>query len=82
MQRGLQGHHQGHSAKEYALPKLISPCQASFVKRRLINDNVVIMHELLYTMRKKQGAKGYMAIKLDLEKAYDWLRWEFILDTL
>ena len=55
------------------LPSLISPCQASFVPGRLISDNVVIMLELLHTLRKKQSGKGYMAIKLDLEKAYDRL---------
>ncbi|KAE8719829.1 hypothetical protein F3Y22_tig00109925pilonHSYRG00012 [Hibiscus syriacus] len=33
-------------------------------------------------MRLKKGKIGYMAIKIDLEKAYDRLEWPFIDDTL
>ena len=33
-------------------------------------------------MRKKKGQKVYMAIKVDLEKAYDNLDWHFLEDTL
>ena len=33
-------------------------------------------------MRKKKGQNGYMAIQVDLEKAYDRLDWHFLEDTL
>jgi len=64
------------------LPELISPMQSSFIPGRQITDNIVVLQELFHSMRRKSGTKGWMAIKLDLEKAYDRLRWEFIRDTL
>jgi hypothetical protein len=33
-------------------------------------------------MRKMKGRKGMMVVKVDLEKAYDRLQWDFISDTL
>ena len=33
-------------------------------------------------MQTKRMSKGMMAVKIDLEKAYDRLSWEFIQDTL
>jgi len=64
------------------LGKLIAPTQSSFVPERQISDNIIIVQEMLHSMRKKKGSKGYMAIKIDLEKAYDRLRWPFIRETL
>lgn len=63
-------------------PKLISPTQGAFVPKRQITGNIVIVQEVLHTMRKKQGTIGYMTIKIDLKKAYDRLRWTFIKNTL
>ena len=33
-------------------------------------------------MHRRHGKLGYMAIKLDLEKVYDRLKWPFIQETL
>ena len=60
------------------LDKLVSPLQTAFVPGRKGVDNAVIMQEIIHTLRKKKGMVGYMAIKIDLEKAYDKLEWNFI----
>ena len=64
------------------LPKLISPLQTAFVPRRMGLDNMIIAQELIHTMTLKKGKTGFMAIKIDLEKAYDRLKWHFIRDVL
>ena len=64
------------------LSGLISPLQATFVPGRKGLDNAIIVQELIHTMSKNKGRTGAMAIKLDLEKAYDRLEWSFIRDTL
>ena len=64
------------------LENLISPCQAAFVPGRRGTDNVVIVQELIHSIGRAKGRKGYMAIKIDLEKAYDKVEWSFIRDML
>lgn len=53
------------------LPKIISPFQSAFISQRDIHDNLLIAHEILSTFSKKRTKVGYMAIKLDMKKAYD-----------
>ena len=45
-------------------------------------DNAIIVQEIIPSMEKTKGKGGYMALKIDLEKAYDKLEWSFIRDTL
>ena len=64
------------------LSRLIGPAQTSFVSGRQITDNIVLAQEIIHSMRNKKGKKGWMACKIDLTKAYDMLRWDFIHETL
>lgn len=45
-------------------------------------DNIVINHEIMYYLNKKKGKNGYMAIKLDLAKAYDRLEWGILEELM
>nr|XP_023895781.1 uncharacterized protein LOC112007645 [Quercus suber] len=64
------------------LDKLISPLQSAFVPRRKSVDNAIIVQEIIHSRSKKRGNVGYMALKIDLEKAYDKLEWSFIREMM
>ena len=60
------------------LNKPVSPLQSAFVPGRRSVDNAIVVQELIHSIGNKKGKVGYMAIKVDLEKAYDKLEWSFI----
>lgn len=64
------------------MPELVCPNQSSFVSDRQITDNIVIYQEILHTIQTNKGQTGYMVMKINLEKAYDRLDWNFIRATL
>lgn len=64
------------------LPNFISPFQIAFVPGRLIQDNSILAHEMLYTLKQKCGRGGLMAINIDMEKAFDKMKWPFLLAIL
>lgn len=64
------------------MSKLVGPLQSSFIPGRSITDNVIIASEAIHSFGQKRRSNGWMVIKVDLEKAYDSLSWDFINDTL
>ena len=60
---------------------LISPLQAAFIPGRKGLDNI-IAQEVLHTMEKTKRRTRTMALKIDLEKAFDRLEWSFIHEVL
>ena len=58
---------------------LIGQNQNAFIKGRLIQDNIMITHEILHALNQlyDNGKNSFIA-KLDMSKAYDRLEWDFI----
>ncbi|KAG6396882.1 hypothetical protein SASPL_143040 [Salvia splendens] len=57
--------------------------QAGFYQRHweTIGKDICV-EEAIHSMRNKPGRIGTMALKVDLEKAYDRISWAFLFDTL
>ncbi|CAN1120865.1 Transposon TX1 uncharacterized 149 kDa protein [Linum perenne] len=61
---------------------LTHPSQTSFVPGRHITDNIIMVQEVVHSLRTWRGKKRFMVIKLDLAKAYDKIEWRFVRDTI
>ncbi|XP_028121690.1 uncharacterized protein LOC114318912 [Camellia sinensis] len=65
------------------LKSIISPNQSAFVPGRMIQDNSIEAHEAFHFLKhKRMGRAGFMAIKLDFNKAYDRVEWDFLLELM
>ncbi|XP_056692079.1 uncharacterized protein [Spinacia oleracea] len=60
------------------LKDIISPNQNSFLPGRGCEVNYIAASEILHSMKSRKGKNGWFAFKIDLEKAYDRLEWNFI----
>lgn len=65
------------------IPQIISPFQSAFVPGRLVTDNILAANETAHFIHNKQsGQDGYLALKLDLSKAYDRMEWSFLRQVM
>ncbi|XP_026459871.1 uncharacterized protein LOC113360589 [Papaver somniferum] len=62
--------------------KIISPLQAAYVPGRQISENIQLAQEIIHTMKNKKQDTKYLALKLDMFKAFDRLEWSFIKDVM
>jgi len=63
-----------------AFPSLVGPYHTAFISGRRINDNI-LLSQLMKGYHKSTGPARY-AMKVDLMKAYDSMRWDFVDATL
>ena len=65
------------------LPMIITEHQLAFTKDRLILDNITIAFETLHSLHRYNSKKGgFMALKLDMSKAYDQVKWSFLEELM
>jgi mannosylglycoprotein endo-beta-mannosidase len=57
-----------------------SPCQSAFIKRRSIHDNFLYVRNL--TRRFHKTKTPSLLIKLDISKAFNSVRWDYLLSVL
>ncbi|PKI73877.1 hypothetical protein CRG98_005747 [Punica granatum] len=60
----------------------MSPFQSSYIPGQQVSDNVVLLREVHTALRNKQAQRGVMIIKLDFEKAFDRIEWDFLHNAL
>ncbi|WVZ51089.1 hypothetical protein U9M48_002268, partial [Paspalum notatum var. saurae] len=59
---------------------IIRPSQTAFLPGRNIMEGAVVLHETLHELHKKK--LNGVIFKIDFEKAYDKVRWDFLQQTL
>ena len=64
------------------LDEIVSPTQGGFIHGRGAPDNIIVAQEVLHFLKRTKSRKGAMAFKIDLEKAYDRVDWNFLEHTL
>ena len=64
------------------LDQLISPSQSAFVLGRWIAENQVLVKELMHSFNTRKVKEGFIAVKVDLQKAYDRINWSFLKAAL
>lgn len=66
---------------EYLL-KMFSSLHSAFVPGKDIHDIILIAHEVFSHFHRNRKKFGYITSKLDKEKTYDCLDWDFMIKHL
>lgn len=64
------------------LDTFIGPCQISFIPGGGMWYNALVEQEIVHSMHKKKGRSGYLMFKINFEKTYDRVDWDFLWLTL
>jgi hypothetical protein len=59
------------------MANIISNCQSAFIKGRNIHDNFLYVHSM--ARKFHQNISPMLLIKLDISKAFDSIRWNYLL---
>jgi hypothetical protein len=62
------------------LKYLVSRAQSAFIKKRSIQDNFLYAQNLIRSLHRSK--KASLFLKLDIAKAFDSVRWDYLLEVL
>ncbi len=62
--------------------KIISLTLSAFFLGRWIGENQVIVKELIHSFKTRKVKNGFLALKVDFQKAYDRVNWGFLESVL
>ena len=62
------------------LNELVAPCQSAFIKGRAIHDNYLYVRNIARRFHRHKIPA--LLLKLDVSKAFDSVRWDYLLDLL
>lgn len=63
------------------LGSIVDECQSAFIPGRQISDNILLTQELMRNYHRDRGPPK-VAFKIDIQKAYDSVEWEFLKSCL
>jgi len=69
------------SRLQSVLHTLIDKAQSAFIPSRSISDNILLAQELIRGYGRETGTPK-CALKVDLNKAFDSIRWDFLMQVL
>lgn len=65
------------------MSQVVSGNQSAFVARHLIRDNILVIHEILHSLKMlDMTEEPGMALKIDMVKAYDSVEWNFFIAVM
>ena len=64
------------------LTRMIDQALVAFVPNRWIAENIILAQEVVHSFKKMGKKRGYLRVKLDLQKTYDWMEWKFMISVL
>ncbi|KAA3472506.1 reverse transcriptase [Gossypium australe] len=56
---------------------IVSDTQYAFIKGRQMFDRILIANEIIHSIKKNLELGGNIIFKLEISKAYGYVRWEF-----